>query len=143
MKIPDTSDASVDMNITFKECKQRCLRNCSCVAYASAYHESKRGAIGCLTWHSGMLDARTYLSSGQDFYIRVDKEELGTYINGFRYIILFFLFFLIKQPFCFTATKRIKKHVNVEELKILKYRCACLFQHCGTERAYQGRGESF
>ncbi|AAF16623.1 T23J18.1, partial [Arabidopsis thaliana] len=76
MKIPDTSDASVDMNITLKECKQRCLKNCSCVAYASAYHESKRGAIGCLKWHGGMLDARTYLNSGQDFYIRVDKEDI-------------------------------------------------------------------
>ncbi|EFH68896.1 hypothetical protein ARALYDRAFT_471270 [Arabidopsis lyrata subsp. lyrata] len=92
MKIPDTSDASVDMNITFKECKQRCLRNCSCVAYASAYHESKRGAIGCLTWHSGMLDARTYLSSGQDFYIRVDKEKLALWnrkgLSGKRRVLL-------------------------------------------------------
>ncbi|EOA39697.1 hypothetical protein CARUB_v10008342mg [Capsella rubella] len=76
VKIPDTSDASVDMNITLKDCKQRCLKNCSCVAYASAYYESKRGAIGCLTWHGAMTDTRTYLNSGQDFYIRVDKEEL-------------------------------------------------------------------
>ncbi|KAL1222890.1 G-type lectin S-receptor-like serine/threonine-protein kinase RKS1 [Cardamine amara subsp. amara] len=76
VKISDTSDANVDMNITLKDCKQRCLRNCSCVAYASAYHESKGGAIGCLTWHGHMLDTRTYLNSGQDLYIRVDKEEL-------------------------------------------------------------------
>ncbi|KAL9305766.1 putative G-type lectin S-receptor-like serine/threonine-protein kinase RKS1 RLK-Pelle-DLSV family [Arabidopsis thaliana] len=92
MKIPDTSDASVDMNITLKECKQRCLKNCSCVAYASAYHESKRGAIGCLKWHGGMLDARTYLNSGQDFYIRVDKEELARWnrngLSGKRRVLL-------------------------------------------------------
>ncbi|KAF8090687.1 hypothetical protein N665_0469s0022 [Sinapis alba] len=75
-KVPDTSIASVDMNITLKECKQRCLLNCSCVAYASAYHEGEGGEKGCLTWHGDMLDTRTFLSSGQDFYIRVDAEEL-------------------------------------------------------------------
>ncbi|XP_024007713.1 G-type lectin S-receptor-like serine/threonine-protein kinase RKS1 isoform X2 [Eutrema salsugineum] len=76
-KIPHTSDASVDMNITLKECKQSCLKNCSCVAYASAYQEGEGGATGCLTWHGDMLDTRTYLNSGQDFYIRVDAEELA------------------------------------------------------------------
>ncbi|KAF8090678.1 hypothetical protein N665_0469s0015 [Sinapis alba] len=76
-KIPDTSNASVDMNLTLKECKQRCLGNCSCVGYASAYHEGEGGAKGCLTWHGDMLDTRIYLSAGQDFYIRVDKEELA------------------------------------------------------------------
>ncbi|CDY57036.1 BnaC08g14920D [Brassica napus] len=70
VKIPDTSGAIVDMNVTLKECKQTCLGNCSCVAYA-------RGPRGCLTWHGDMLDTRTYLSSGQDLYVRVDKEELA------------------------------------------------------------------
>ncbi|KAF3498264.1 hypothetical protein DY000_02054718 [Brassica cretica] len=77
VKIPDTSGASVDMNVTLKECKQTCLGNCSCVAYASGYYESEGGPRGCLTWHGDMLDTRTYLSSGQDLYVRVDKEELA------------------------------------------------------------------
>ncbi|KAJ0256791.1 G-type lectin S-receptor-like serine/threonine-protein kinase [Hirschfeldia incana] len=76
VKIPDTSVASVDMNITLKECEQGCLRNCSCVAYASAYHEGEGGAKGCLTWHGDMLDARIYMNSGQDFYIRADRKEI-------------------------------------------------------------------
>uniref|UniRef100_A0A1J3DXH5 Receptor-like serine/threonine-protein kinase n=1 Tax=Noccaea caerulescens TaxID=107243 RepID=A0A1J3DXH5_NOCCA len=77
VKIPDTSDARVDMNITLKECRHRCSRNCSCVAYGSAYHESEGGARGCLTWHGDLLDTRTYWDSGQDFYMRVDAEELA------------------------------------------------------------------
>ncbi|XP_033133741.1 G-type lectin S-receptor-like serine/threonine-protein kinase RKS1 isoform X3 [Brassica rapa] len=77
VKVPDTSGASVDMNVTLKECKQTCLGNCSCVAYASGYYESEGGPRGCLTWHGDMLDTRTYLSSGQDLYVRVDKEELA------------------------------------------------------------------
>ncbi|XP_048638119.1 G-type lectin S-receptor-like serine/threonine-protein kinase RKS1 isoform X2 [Brassica napus] len=76
-KIPDTENASVDMSVTLKECKQKCLGNCSCVGYASAYHDGEGGERGCLTWHGDMLDTRTYLNSGQDFYIRVDKEELA------------------------------------------------------------------
>ncbi|KAJ0256792.1 S-locus glycoprotein domain-containing protein [Hirschfeldia incana] len=75
-KIPDTSVASVDMNITLKECEQRCLLNCSCAAYASAYYEGVGGEKGCLTWHGDMLDTRSFLSSGQDIYIRVDREEI-------------------------------------------------------------------
>ncbi|KFK39923.1 hypothetical protein AALP_AA3G306600 [Arabis alpina] len=81
VKVPNTSGVSVDMNITLKECEKRCLKNCSCVAYASAYYESEDGANGCLTWHGDMLDTRTYLSSGQDFYLRVDKAELARW-NG-------------------------------------------------------------
>ena len=90
-KIPDTENASVDMNLTLKECRQRCLGNCSCVGYASAYHDGVGGERGCLTWHGDMLDTRTYLNSGQDFYIRVDKEELGTYLKSIPQVLLLFL----------------------------------------------------
>ncbi|KAF3588490.1 hypothetical protein F2Q69_00026373 [Brassica cretica] len=60
----------------FVKLKRRCLGNCSCVAYASAYHEGVGGARGCLTWHGDMLDGRIYMNSGQDFYIRADREEI-------------------------------------------------------------------
>ncbi|XP_010553422.1 PREDICTED: G-type lectin S-receptor-like serine/threonine-protein kinase At1g11410 [Tarenaya hassleriana] len=77
VKIPDTCFARVDLNITLKECKAKCLKNCSCVAYASAYHEIEGATTGCLTWHGGMLDTRIYVNSGQDFYVRVDADELA------------------------------------------------------------------
>ncbi|VVA90948.1 unnamed protein product [Arabis nemorensis] len=115
-KIPDTSGTSVDMNITLKECKQSCLRNCSCVAYASAYHESKGGPTGCLTWHGDMLDTRTYLNSGQDFYIRVDAEELERWnrngSSGKRRVVLILIsliaavMLLMVLLFCFVKSKR-------------------------------------
>ncbi|XVE63384.1 hypothetical protein DITRI_Ditri07aG0016000 [Diplodiscus trichospermus] len=78
VKVPDTSEAQVDMSLGLKGCKDKCLRNCSCVAYASAYSESN-GGIGCLTWHGELLDARTYTDAGQDLYIRVDADELARY----------------------------------------------------------------
>ncbi|MBA0723258.1 hypothetical protein Golax_003853 [Gossypium laxum] len=77
-KVPDTSAAVVNMSIGLKQCKEKCLRNCSCMAYASANSETGRG-IGCLTWHGDLMDARKYTSTGQDLYIRVDKNELARY----------------------------------------------------------------
>ncbi|XP_024007715.1 G-type lectin S-receptor-like serine/threonine-protein kinase At1g11410 [Eutrema salsugineum] len=116
VKVPNTSAVSVDMNITLKECGKRCLRNCSCVAYASAYHESEDGAIGCLTWHGDMLDTRTYLSAGQDFYLRVDKAELarwnGNGSSGKRRLALILIslivvvMLLMTILFCFMRKRR-------------------------------------
>ncbi|KAL0703873.1 hypothetical protein Bca4012_070298 [Brassica carinata] len=116
VKIPDTSVASVDMNITLKECKQRCLGNCSCVAYASAYHEGVGGARGCLTWHGDMLDARIYMNSGQDFYIRADREEIarwnGSGSSGKRRLFLILIsmivvvMLLMIMLFCFIRKRR-------------------------------------
>ena len=36
VKMPDTSVARVDMSLSLKECRQECLRNCSCTAYSNA-----------------------------------------------------------------------------------------------------------
>ncbi|PPS15825.1 hypothetical protein GOBAR_AA04747 [Gossypium barbadense] len=77
-KVPDTSAAVVNMSIGLKQCKEKCLRNCSCMAYASANSETGRG-IGCLTWHGDLMDARKYTYTGQDLYIRVDKNEIARY----------------------------------------------------------------
>ena len=76
MKVPDTSIAHANMSLSLTECEQQCVRNCSCMAYASA-NESE-GGIGCLTWHGNLVDTRTYSDMGQDLYIRVDAVVLGT-----------------------------------------------------------------
>ncbi|KAE8714935.1 G-type lectin S-receptor-like serine/threonine-protein kinase RKS1 [Hibiscus syriacus] len=78
VKVPDTSAAQAlaDMSMGLKQCEEKCLRNCSCMAYASANSETN-GGTGCLTWHGDLVDARAYTETGQDLYIRVDKNELG------------------------------------------------------------------
>ena len=85
MKVPDTSVTYADMSLSMKECEQKCLRNCSCMAYASA-NESE-GGIGCLTWQGDLVDTRTYADLGQDLYIRVDAVVLGT-LSSFIFKIL-------------------------------------------------------
>ncbi|KAG6696609.1 hypothetical protein I3842_09G155800 [Carya illinoinensis] len=77
VKVPDTSLARVDMSLSLEECKQACLKNCSCMAYTSA-NETK-GGIGCLTWHGSLVDTRVYSSGGQELYLRVDAATLATF----------------------------------------------------------------
>ncbi|KAL5579231.1 hypothetical protein UlMin_011673 [Ulmus minor] len=79
IKPPDTSKARVNMSLGLKECRQLCLSNCSCTAYMNA--DENRGGIGCLTWHGDLTDTRTYPTSGQDFYVRVDAATLAEYIK--------------------------------------------------------------
>ncbi|KAL3742011.1 hypothetical protein ACJRO7_017488 [Eucalyptus globulus] len=77
VKVPDTSKARANMSLNLKECKEECLRDCSCTAYASA--SESLGGSGCLTWHGNLVDTRTFADSGQDLYIRVDAIELARY----------------------------------------------------------------
>ena len=76
-KVPNTSKTRVEMGFNLKACEQQCLKDCSCAAYASA--DVSGGGIGCLMWHGDMVDTRTYPTSGQDLYVRVDSITLGTY----------------------------------------------------------------
>ncbi|KAL6651961.1 hypothetical protein ACP70R_010886 [Stipagrostis hirtigluma subsp. patula] len=76
VKLPDTLSASVDMSITVEECRERCLANCSCVAYAAADIRGGGGAgSGCIIWTGDIVDIR-YVDKGQDLYIRLAKSEL-------------------------------------------------------------------
>ncbi|XP_062087418.1 G-type lectin S-receptor-like serine/threonine-protein kinase RKS1 isoform X2 [Humulus lupulus] len=77
VKIPDTSKARVNMRLSLEACEKECLGNCSCTAYASA--RVSGGGVGCLTWHGDLVDSRTYPTSGQDFYVRVDSITLAKY----------------------------------------------------------------
>ncbi|KAL4596919.1 hypothetical protein ACB092_12G198700 [Castanea dentata] len=109
MKLPDTSIAHVDMSLSMIECEQKCLRNCSCMAYASA-NESE-GGIGCLTWQGHLVDARTYPDLGQDFYIPQYAKKNGLTqkkrmlaILGVSVAIMFLL--VVPVVYCFVTKKK-------------------------------------
>ncbi|TKY49016.1 G-type lectin S-receptor serine/threonine-protein kinase SD1-1 [Spatholobus suberectus] len=51
-------------------CKERCMRNCSCVAYTTD--------SGCKLWTGHLFDVRVIKGGEQDFYIRMPASELGT-----------------------------------------------------------------
>lgn len=76
VKVPDTSWARVDMNLSWKACEQQCLRDCSCLAYTIS---SNAPIIGCMTWYGKLVDTKNFADGDQDLYLRVDALELAEY----------------------------------------------------------------
>lgn len=76
VKIPNSSRARVNMNVSLKGCEQECLRNCSCTAYYGTDESSEEN--GCVTWYGDLMDTSTILDGGQDLYVRVNASVLGT-----------------------------------------------------------------
>jgi hypothetical protein len=77
-KVPDTTRAVVDYGSSLDQCRLRCLRNCSCTAYASANLTGAPGHRGCVMWTGGLEDLRVYPSFGQELYFRLAAADLGT-----------------------------------------------------------------
>jgi hypothetical protein len=76
VKLPDTDNTTVDMGATLEQCRERCLANCSCVAYAAADIRGGGDGSGCVMWTNNIVDVR-YVDKGQNLYLRLAKSELG------------------------------------------------------------------
>ncbi|WOH11732.1 hypothetical protein DCAR_0831223 [Daucus carota subsp. sativus] len=74
VKVPDTSTAHLESDITLKACNNLCLKNCSCTGYTIA---NISNGVGCLTWYGDLVDIRQYSDGGQVLYVRVDHHELA------------------------------------------------------------------
>ncbi|XP_021862912.2 uncharacterized protein [Spinacia oleracea] len=53
-----------------EDCRQTCLGNCACLAYA--YYLG----LGCLIWNETLIDIQEFTSVGVDLFIRVAHSEL-------------------------------------------------------------------
>ncbi|XVE50449.1 hypothetical protein DITRI_Ditri01bG0163100 [Diplodiscus trichospermus] len=73
VKTPDTVYSWVNKTMNIKECRARCLQNCSCMAYTNL--DVRRGGSGCAMWFGDLFDVKQYQSDGQDLYIRVSASE--------------------------------------------------------------------
>ncbi|KAL4355814.1 G-type lectin S-receptor-like serine/threonine-protein kinase At4g27290 isoform X1 [Arachis hypogaea] len=74
MKMPDTSSSWFSETMNLEECGNSCLKNCSCVAYASL--DIRNGGTGCLLWFDYLVDVMQFFKAGQDLYIKVPASEL-------------------------------------------------------------------
>nr|POF03675.1 g-type lectin s-receptor-like serine/threonine-protein kinase [Quercus suber] len=81
MKVPDFADWSPAHE---DDCRQQCLQNCSCIAYA--YDTG----TGCMSWTRSLIDTLQFSSGGVDLYIRVASSELGELISFLSKFILSF-----------------------------------------------------
>ncbi|KAL6531048.1 hypothetical protein OROHE_014117 [Orobanche hederae] len=74
IKLPDTQHSWYNKSMSLEGCKLLCLKNCSCMAYASL---DIRIGNGCLLWFEDLVDIRE-ISPGQDIYIRMAASELDS-----------------------------------------------------------------
>uniref|UniRef100_A0A0D9YFW1 non-specific serine/threonine protein kinase n=2 Tax=Oryza glumipatula TaxID=40148 RepID=A0A0D9YFW1_9ORYZ len=75
MKLPAATNATVYAGMTLDQCRQVCLGNCSCRAYAAA-NVSGGVSRGCVIWAVDLLDMRQYPGVVQDVYIRLAQSEV-------------------------------------------------------------------
>nr|XP_034891838.1 G-type lectin S-receptor-like serine/threonine-protein kinase At1g11330 isoform X3 [Populus alba] len=69
MKVPTFAEYWLNPS-SEQECKDECLRNCSCVAY------SYYNGFGCMAWTGNLIDIQKFSEGGTDLNIRLAYTEL-------------------------------------------------------------------
>ncbi|XP_071725860.1 G-type lectin S-receptor-like serine/threonine-protein kinase At4g27290 [Rutidosis leptorrhynchoides] len=72
--LPDTEGTWFNMSMTMEECEAKCLKNCTCMAYALP--DASLGGKGCVHWFNDLKDTREYPSNGMDIFVRMASSEL-------------------------------------------------------------------
>ncbi|KAJ4839038.1 hypothetical protein Tsubulata_025657, partial [Turnera subulata] len=72
-KLPDTRSSWYSKTMTLEECRDMCLKNCSCTAYANL--DVRGGGSGCLLWFGELMDIRTLFDNKPDIYVRVAASD--------------------------------------------------------------------
>ncbi|GKV42596.1 hypothetical protein SLEP1_g49979 [Rubroshorea leprosula] len=93
LKLPDATHSWVNKTMSLKECRDKCLQNCSCMAYTSL--DIRGRGSGCAIWFGDLVDIRQFQSGGQDLFIRMSALELGSTRNETKLKIAL----LIATPF--------------------------------------------
>ncbi|KZV27230.1 hypothetical protein F511_04683 [Dorcoceras hygrometricum] len=84
IKLPDARNSWVNENMTFKECRVECLKNCTCMAYTKL---NLSNGSGCLLWFGDLVDIRSLSADGQDIYIRMASSEIDSRVLEKRILI--------------------------------------------------------
>ncbi|TYI95952.1 hypothetical protein E1A91_D01G035200v1 [Gossypium mustelinum] len=113
MKVPAFPDQS---SITNGECKDQCMKNCSCVAYAYD------AGIGCMLWSGDLIDVQKFSNRGVDLYIRLPSSELDkgnseiivitTVISGMVVIIIISALLLLRRMGQQRGRKKRRTHIK-------------------------------
>ncbi|XP_050247242.1 G-type lectin S-receptor-like serine/threonine-protein kinase At4g27290 isoform X2 [Quercus robur] len=79
-KLPDTTYSWVNLSMNLEECRVKCMKNCTCMAYSNM--DIRDGGSGCAMWFGDLIDIRQITlteqdanSLRQDVYIRMPASE--------------------------------------------------------------------
>ncbi|KAL7143256.1 hypothetical protein ABFS83_08G180000 [Erythranthe nasuta] len=81
VKYPDMLKYWLNFRMSLGECRDQCLRNCNCTAYANPV--ITYGGSGCLMWFGQLVDIRENPSGDirQIVYVRLPASELDSITN--------------------------------------------------------------
>ncbi|KAI9385929.1 hypothetical protein POPTR_011G129350v4 [Populus trichocarpa] len=74
LKVPDATDSWVNKTMNLKECRAKCLQNCSCMAYTNL--DIRGRGSGCAIWFGDLIDIRQVPIGGQTLYVRLHASEI-------------------------------------------------------------------
>ena len=79
VKLPDLLKFWLNKSMSLEECKEECLKNCSCTAYANS--DIRGGGSGCLMWFGDLIDVRELRVKGSDqnIYIRLSASDISKF----------------------------------------------------------------
>ncbi|KAF8030792.1 hypothetical protein BT93_D0088 [Corymbia citriodora subsp. variegata] len=77
MKLPESGNTTVDMEMSLNDCRKGCAKNCNCTGYSSA--NISNGDAGCVMWFGDLVDMRHYVEGGQDFYVKLSASDIAAY----------------------------------------------------------------
>ncbi|XP_021315619.1 G-type lectin S-receptor-like serine/threonine-protein kinase At4g27290 isoform X4 [Sorghum bicolor] len=80
VKVPDTQNATLVQVKSLDDCRELCLRNCSCNAYAYALP----GEGDCVMWSGDLLDTVQLTLGTNDLYTRISHNDDPSH-TGFCY----------------------------------------------------------
>ncbi|MED6216352.1 hypothetical protein PIB30_006995 [Stylosanthes scabra] len=86
LKQPDTQHTKLDENVNLDECRNLCLKNCSCMAFANS--DIRRGGSGCVMWFGDLIDLKLFPNGEQILYIRMPASELELQHGHKRRVII-------------------------------------------------------
>ncbi|KAI9093213.1 hypothetical protein K1719_027227 [Acacia pycnantha] len=80
LKVPDTTQTWLDESMNLKQCREKCLDDCSCLAYTNS--DIRGAGSGCVLWFGDLIDIRGFPGGGQDLYVRLVASELELKYEG-------------------------------------------------------------
>ncbi|KAJ0254657.1 putative G-type lectin S-receptor-like serine/threonine-protein kinase [Hirschfeldia incana] len=104
MKLPDFG--SVVSLANSETCKDVCVRDCLCNAYAFV-----RG-IGCMIWTRNLIDMERFEHGGQSINIRLAESEIGGGENSKLWIVIFSVIGALLLGLCIWTLLKFKKRVK-------------------------------
>ncbi|KAG6755930.1 hypothetical protein POTOM_039338 [Populus tomentosa] len=115
VKVPDFADWL--FSVPEQTCRENCMNNCSCIAYA--YYTG----IRCMLWWESLTDIRTFPSGGADLYVRLAYSELENRTTSMKVIIgLTVVVGAIISAICaFCMWRRIADYRGEEKMLVYEY----------------------